>query len=186
MVDLMAGIDDAKPKVEDFAKTISDSLANAFTGFADAVMSGVPAVQALSDMLGDLGKQLLNSAISNFFGNLFGGGFGGGFSMPGRMPGTANLLNVGSFAGGGYTGSGSRSGGMDGMGGFPAILHPNETVIDHSRGGGGAVQNFYIDAKGGEIGVEKKIVQAIQSMVPTMIDTRAPAAVAKTQRNRSL
>jgi hypothetical protein len=41
-----------------------------------------------------------------------------------------------SFAGGGYTGSGSRSGGVDGKGGFPAILHPNETVIDHTRGQG--------------------------------------------------
>lgn len=146
MVDLMAGIEDAKPKVEDFAKTISDSLASAFTGFADAVMSGVPAVEALSDMLGNLGKQLMNSAISSFFGNLFGGGFGGGFSMPGRMPGTANLLNVGSFAGGGYTGSGSRSGGMDGMGGFPAILHPNETVVDHSAGGGMGTINITINA----------------------------------------
>lgn len=38
----------------------------------------------------------------------------------------------GSFEGGGYTGSGSRSGGIDGRGGFPAILHPDETVIDHT------------------------------------------------------
>lgn len=39
-----------------------------------------------------------------------------------------------SFDGGGYTGSGSRYGGVDGKGGFPAILHPNETVIDHTKG----------------------------------------------------
>lgn len=38
-----------------------------------------------------------------------------------------------SFDGGGYTGSGSRIGGMDGKGGFPAMLHPNETVIDHTK-----------------------------------------------------
>jgi len=42
-----------------------------------------------------------------------------------------------SFAGGGFTGAGARSGGVDGRGGFPAILHPNETVIDHNNGGGG-------------------------------------------------
>ena len=46
-----------------------------------------------------------------------------------------------SFAGGGFTGQGSRSGGIDGQGGFPAILHPNETVIDHNNGGGGQVIN---------------------------------------------
>ena len=39
-----------------------------------------------------------------------------------------------SFDGGGFTGSGTRSGGIDGKGGFPAILHPNETVIDHTKG----------------------------------------------------
>lgn len=145
MVDLMAGIDDAKPKVEDFAKTISDSLSGAFSGFASAVLDGVPALEALRSSLGKLADQLLDSAINSFFGGMFGGGFSfGGFKGSGGGP--ANLLNVGSFAGGGYTGNGSRSGGMDGMGGFPAILHPNETVVDHSRGGGGAakviVNNF--------------------------------------------
>jgi hypothetical protein len=39
-----------------------------------------------------------------------------------------------TFDGGGYTGMGARTGGVDGRGGFPAILHPNETVIDHTKG----------------------------------------------------
>lgn len=38
-----------------------------------------------------------------------------------------------SFDGGGYTGDGSRSGGLDGKGGFMAMLHPRETVIDHTK-----------------------------------------------------
>lgn len=38
-----------------------------------------------------------------------------------------------SFDGGGFTGNGSRSGGMDGKGGFAAMLHPNETVVDHTK-----------------------------------------------------
>tara|TARA_Y100001973_G_scaffold106528_2_gene185035 strand:+ start:7489 stop:9279 length:1791 start_codon:yes stop_codon:yes gene_type:complete len=38
----------------------------------------------------------------------------------------------GSYLGGGFTGTGPRTGGVDGKGGFPAILHPNETVIDHT------------------------------------------------------
>jgi len=40
-----------------------------------------------------------------------------------------------SFAGGGYTGNGPRVGGVDGKGGFPAILHPRERVIDLAAGG---------------------------------------------------
>lgn len=39
-----------------------------------------------------------------------------------------------SFEGGGYTGYAPRSGGLDGKGGFMAMLHPNETVLDHARG----------------------------------------------------
>jgi len=51
-----------------------------------------------------------------------------------------------SADGGGYTGMGARAGGVDGKGGFPAILHPNETVVDHSKGQamGGTTVNFNI------------------------------------------
>ena len=48
--------------------------------------------------------------------------------------GQVNAIKAQSFDGGGFTGSGSRTGGIDGKGGFPAILHPNETVIDHTKG----------------------------------------------------
>lgn len=63
------------------------------------------------------------------------------------------LLGLFTFEGGGYTGRGPRSGGMDGKGGFMAMLHPNETVIDHTKGQGGGVvvnQNFNIAANGDE------------------------------------
>ena len=40
---------------------------------------------------------------------------------------------IASFEGGGSTGSGPRSGGLDGKGGKFAILHPNEKVIDMQR-----------------------------------------------------
>jgi ABC-type transporter Mla subunit MlaD len=51
---------------------------------------------------------------------------------------TLPLLSAPSFEGGGYTGDGPRVGGVDGRGGFPAILHPRETVIDHTMTGAGA------------------------------------------------
>jgi len=69
-----------------------------------------------------------------------------------------------SFEGGGFTGSGSRSGGIDGRGGFPAVLHPNETVIDHTKGqnmGGITIVNN-IDAKGADASVDMKIRAAMQ------------------------
>lgn len=42
------------------------------------------------------------------------------------------LGGVPSFAGGGSTGNAPRTGGVDGMGGFPAILHPQEVVVDRT------------------------------------------------------
>ena len=45
---------------------------------------------------------------------------------------------AGSFEGGGYTGNGPRAGGLDGRGGFMAMVHPNETIIDHTRGQSGS------------------------------------------------
>ena len=47
-----------------------------------------------------------------------------------------------SFEGGGFTGNRARSGGLDGRGGFPAILHPKETVVDHAKMSRGFVPNF--------------------------------------------
>ena len=59
----------------------------------------------------------------------------------GKLEGMGGL----TMEGGGFTGFGSRTGGVDGRGGFPAILHPNETVIDHTKGQGmGATVNFNI------------------------------------------
>lgn len=65
----------------------------------------------------------------------------------------ANIAGIkaASFAGGGYTGNGPRAGGIDGKGGFMAIMHPRETVIDHAQGqsmGGNILMNVYAnDAK---------------------------------------
>lgn len=53
-----------------------------------------------------------------------------GFVNAGMIMGQA----VASFDGGGFTGHGARVAGVDGKGGFPAILHPNETVVDHTKG----------------------------------------------------
>ena len=62
----------------------------------------------------------------------FGGAAASGLaSMASAIPAMIGLL---SFEGGGFTGTGSRSGGMDGKGGFMAMVHPNETIIDHTKG----------------------------------------------------
>lgn len=54
-----------------------------------------------------------------------------------------------SFEGGGLTGPGARSGGMDGKGGRLAMVHPNEKITDLHKGEGGSKVvnvNFTIQA----------------------------------------
>jgi hypothetical protein len=60
---------------------------------------------------------------------------------------SAQMASLPSAEGGGFTGTGSRSGGVDGKGGFLSILHPKETVIDHTKGkkAGGVVENTVIN-----------------------------------------
>lgn len=58
-----------------------------------------------------------------------------------------------SYDGGGFTGGGARSGGLDGKGGFMAMVHPNETITDHTKGqrlpgGAGTTQNVTFVVQG--------------------------------------
>lgn len=101
-------------------------------GMVDAVMS----VDNFGDALKRMILQLLQARIqADLMAGLFGKGPTAGSwginAGGGLLSGLGKLLG---FEGGGYTGSGARIGGVDGRGGFPAILHPNETVVDHTRG----------------------------------------------------
>lgn len=105
-----------------------------FKSLADSIITDLVRIQIQESIMKPITKGA-SGFLGEGIGKLFSGfGFGGGGSSGG--------FNINdSFAGGGFTGSGARSGGMDGQGGFLAMLHPQETVIDHAQGGsaGGAV-----------------------------------------------
>ena len=116
----------------------------------DAFMDMVPAIETGNRALDNLINKLIEAVFQATLlgqgplaGLVGGGGLAGGILGNSRsfVPNTTlgGFLGLPSFAGGGQTGSGSRAGGVDGKGGFPALLHPNETVIDHTKSGGGAV-----------------------------------------------
>lgn len=66
------------------------------------------------------------------------------------------VSGLSSFDGGGYTGDGARIGGVDGKGGMYAIVHPQETIVDHTKGQSTSNQqvalnyNFYGSAQENE------------------------------------
>jgi hypothetical protein len=127
--DLIAKVREGEQAFEDYNQTVergANAMADFFTSIVDGSKS---AKDAVAELLLQLAQVQFQRAI---LGMVAGGGTMG--SIAGALGGA---LAVPSFAGGGYTGGGARVGGMDGQGGFPAMLHPNETVIDHTKGGAG-------------------------------------------------
>jgi hypothetical protein len=172
------GIDTTTEKVATLADTIGGPLSNAISGFAQAVLSGTNPLKAFADSLGQIGNQLLNAGIQSLVSSIFGGIKIGGPSVAGWGGGSGYM----DFDGGGYTGMGARSGGLDGKGGFMAMLHPQESVIDHTRGQGGT-SVVRVELGPGLVG---SILKQAGEQSVQIVRSQAPAAVATAQRNKTL
>ena len=168
--------------VEPMARAFTDG----FTSMVDGTMKVKDAFKAMAlDIVKQLWKIFVVEQLVNSITGSFGIGGGSGMTMtPKANPlsglSGAQMLPPG-YSGGGYTGNGSRSGGMDGEGGFLAMLHPRETVVDHAKGqstGGDTInisQSFNFSANGDE-SVKKIIAQAApqiaQMTQKSMMDQR--------------
>lgn len=129
---------------ESFAQ-MSQRITSSLQGLANSVRSG--------DFLGILGG-VLDIFTSLGSAGVFGSGLQG------------SLNSIPSFAGGGFTGNGARTGGLDGKGGYLAMLHPRETVLDHTKGQG----------MGGRVHVTVSVDKSgnLQAFVDDQIMSRAP------------
>ncbi len=159
--------DALKEQVEEAAKlkqmysSLASGIAGEFTSAFKSIIDGSESVnEAFADMLQGIADQFLNMAMKilqdaitqqliKLFASLFspGAGPGAGAGGLGTAPVSA-AVGAGwpgnrNYAGGGYTGNAPRTGGVDGQGGFPAILHPQETVVDHSMGQSKAMLSQY-------------------------------------------
>ena len=116
-------------------KKLADSIANSFGSAFMSIVDGTESAKdAFRSMARDIIKQLYQILVVEQMVNSISGAIQG-FMSPsglGNVSG-APQLRPPSLDGGGYTGSGSRSGGLDGKGGFMAMLHPKETIIDHTK-----------------------------------------------------
>ena len=106
-----------KKDFQDINKLIETSTVNAVKKMEDSlvdfVMTGKASFGDLArSIIADLARIQIRKGLTKF----------------------AAMIGIEGFEGGGFTGHGARTGGVDGRGGFPAILHPNETVIDHTKG----------------------------------------------------
>ena len=115
--------------------TAKEAMANFFQGVANHFID--MASQMIAKWLEMQILGLAQGLLGGLAGGVTGGAASGGFALPGGSGFAGGFSMPPMFSGGGYTGDGSRSGGVDGQGGFPAILHPGETVVDHRRGDSG-------------------------------------------------
>jgi tape measure domain-containing protein len=141
-------------------KTMQDEMQNVFQksydGLTDLTMQFLETGKAsFKDYATSIVRELIRIAVQKLIIDRMFGSIGGSLSsFRDRVKSGIEYNNLTDgdtlfgrdYDGGGYTGMGARAGGMDGKGGFPAMLHPNETVVDHTKGQsmGGATVNFNI------------------------------------------
>jgi len=148
-----------------------------FKGIFDDLRRGAGAGEIFANVLGKVADRLADMAATGFADALFpvqrpNGGASGGFL--GSL-----FRGLFSFDGGGYTGDGPRSGGLDGRGGYLAMLHPRETVIDHTKGqraSGGAVELLVRSEPG-------TVVEIVRNEAGAMIQQASAATRSKITRD---
>jgi len=140
-----------KDSLVDVSKTLDTIAVNSMKKFEDSIVEGLRtgklSFKSFADFVVDqlirvAIQQLIVARLIDPFRKMLSGGNIADRIEYNRLTDGDTLFDA---EGGGYTGMGVRAGGVDGRGGFPAILHPNETVIDHTKGQGmGATVNFNI------------------------------------------
>lgn len=179
---LTAQLEQAELAQEQFDQAI-EGIANAFS---NAILEGENLRDSLASIFKQIAANILNAGIQQALTQAFSGAGGGGWLgglLSAAFGGTKAATPT--FDGGGFTGYGSRSGGIDGKGGFPAILHPNETVLDHTRGqvGPSGSQSYAmtIDLRGttGDRELDAKIARAGQAIL-----AQVPATMRSHQMRR--
>jgi hypothetical protein len=130
--DSLSKQNDAFKKLEDQANRLAAPFDDFFMTIVEGTSSATDAFRAMArDIIRELYRiMVVEQAVQSIKGVITKG-----LAGPQQGP-TLSGEPLGYFDGGGYTGSGPRSGGLDGKGGFMAMLHPRETVVDHTKGQG--------------------------------------------------
>ena len=126
-----------KAQLEDVGKTMEQVGVKSMKSFEDAIINGLKTGKlAFKDFASVVVEELIRVAIQQLVIKNLLNLFSFGTTAAGSPSTSGGGGGKVSFDGGGYTGMGARTGGIDNKGGFPAILHPNETVVDHTKGQG--------------------------------------------------
>jgi hypothetical protein len=192
-IDLTRELTDAQKQQVAIADSVSGAFGDFFMGLVDGTTS---AKDAFRSMATDIIQQLYRILVVEQLVQSIAGAITGGFA-PASAAGTKGTVApprrptgvFGNYDGGGYTGSGPRSGGLDGKGGFMAMLHPRETVVDHTKGqsAGGTVVNqvFNISANTSD-DTKRLITQTIAQASPAIINQSVGAVMNQRRRGGAM
>ena len=189
-IDLTRELTDAQKQQVAIADSVSGAFGDFFMGLVDGTTS---AKDAFRSMATDIIQQLYRILVVEQLVQSIAGAITGGFA-PAPSQGRSYAPPVAPrgnsiFDGGGYTGSGPRSGGLDGKGGFMAMLHPRETVVDHTKGqgAGGTVVNqvFNISANTSD-DTKRLITQTIAQASPAIINQSVGAVMNQRRRGGAM
>jgi len=158
------------------AIAVGDMVGNSME---NAMMSIVDGTKSVKDAFKSMASEIIKELYRIFVVKKITGMIADSISfMAGPKTGNTGSLGLPSFAGGGYTGGGSRSGGLDGKGGYMAMVHPRETVVDHTKGqsasGGNVTVNQTINVS---TGVQQTVRTEIRTLMPQIAEA-AKSAVA--------
>ena len=121
--------------VKQFADTVEGELTRAFTDFFDNTSQQF---LDFKDLATSITRAVINELIQVFIVQKLVEGITTGITNIGAIISSGGLGDIvdgiQNLDGGGYTGNGIRAGGLDGKGGRLAMIHPQETVIDHTKG----------------------------------------------------
>lgn len=159
-------------RLKDIQDSVGQSFENAMMSAVDGTKSVKGAFKSMaSEVIKELYRIFVVKKITGFISDMIGG-FGGSAPTTSLRP----VARPASFSGGGYTGSGARAGGMDGKGGFMAMVHPRETIVDHTKGqgAGGVTVNQTINVS---TGVQQTVRTEIKTLMPQIAEA-AKSAVA--------
>jgi hypothetical protein len=192
-IDLTRELTEAQKQQVAVADSVSGAFGDFFMGLVDGTTS---AKDAFRSMAADIIQQLYRILVVEQLVQSISGAITGAFT-PASAAGTEGTVApprrptgiFGIFDGGGYTGSGPRSGGLDGKGGFMAMLHPRETVVDHTKGqsAGGTVVNqvFNISANTSD-DTKRLITQTIAQASPAIINQSVGAVMNQRRRGGAM
>lgn len=162
----------AMTKLDQIAESVGKS-------FEDAMMSAVDGTSSVKSAFRSMASEIIKELYRVFVVKQITGFISGFISDPAMFGGMGGTGSIGSvrpqartFAGGGYTGNGARAGGLDGKGGFMAMMHPRETVVDHTKGQGGGIT--VIQNNTFQSGVTRSEVSAL---LPRMVEASKAAVL---------